>query len=770
MLRFLRPLSWMPRPLVWSLSILVCSLSLALEMFVFHTNMLTPVLGAKLRTTNDKVLVEALTPAVSAQDVLHVDDEVLAINGRSVTAAAFLHDPDLVSSWADRALFLNWQDYLSQSAARGSLTLTLHRGGLVYSATLPTHTMNWIEALCLGFPLRLIGWLFLFLFGLIWIKRPNEASLLGMFGGLGVQIAFCSMAAYIHRDLSIPSSTFSALLLINYLGSEVALLAVNMGWVWPTPVSWLPRFSWIRCIPWILYVVQTIMYISHACYSPAVMDWPLNILSLLILILTVSVRLIRATDPILKAQFLWLTMGCIVGFLPWILLSAIPSLQGAPLIREEYTLFFTLALPLCIAFAVFRYRLLDVELVFDWLLVHIIILGIFLVFELLFWNWLGITFVQTAPDKAILVSLGMFLLVFLYAPLRTWLLRLVTRASGREQPALAVSLRELLECARDSRAPTVALERTLEKTLRPSRLFWALPGQGYDLLLQQLTLTSEGALGYELGEHCPPDLESAAWIPVQTRQRSSAVLLVPQGARGWTRRDLNTAHTLVRASEPLLEVEEILRESRAREDAMREQREDLVRELHDGLGSQLFGALLLTEAAEEAPEQSLRKRLAEINSALLDAMDSLRAGLTVLGSPPGAFGPAVMALLMRSERILQAAGIALKTQVDDHTVSLHMNGRIIFSLLRTMQEALTNVARHSEASEVLVTISCSDSLLTIEIRDNGRGFAQTALHSGHGLKNMRRRLQLLTGSASIESTPDCGCTVRLTLPIAPEEI
>ena len=199
--------------------------------------------------------------------------------------------------------------------------------------------------------------------------------------------------------------------------------------------------------------------------------------------------------------------------------------------------------------------------------------------------------------------------------------------------------------------------------------------------------------------------------------------------------------------------------------AMREQRDEMVRELHDGLGSQLFGAALLTHVSEAMTAQQMRERFTAVHAALDEGMDSLRTGLTVLNVPPGAFGPAVMALLLRAERVLGAAGTALETDIEDEAASLQLDSRSVFNLLRAMQEAMTNIARHAHAAHALVRIALHSGSLLIHIEDDGDGFAPDLTRSGHGLENIARRLLELHGSAKIDAVPLQGCTVALTMPL-----
>jgi signal transduction histidine kinase len=88
-------------------------------------------------------------------------------------------------------------------------------------------------------------------------------------------------------------------------------------------------------------------------------------------------------------------------------------------------------------------------------------------------------------------------------------------------------------------------------------------------------------------------------------------------------------------------------------------------------------------------------------------------------------------------------------------------------LLRIAQEALSNVARHADATIVRVVAVVEDGRLALSIRDNGKGFAMEHVELDHfGLGTMRERAVLVGGEAVIESRPQDGTQVRVTVPVA----
>jgi signal transduction histidine kinase len=88
------------------------------------------------------------------------------------------------------------------------------------------------------------------------------------------------------------------------------------------------------------------------------------------------------------------------------------------------------------------------------------------------------------------------------------------------------------------------------------------------------------------------------------------------------------------------------------------------------------------------------------------------------------------------------------------------------SLLRILQEALTNVARHASATQVVVSLTCAHGLLTLTIRDNGRGITATDSANPHslGLVGMRERTLLVGGTLDVSGGPSVGTTIRVVIP------
>nr|WP_301334521.1 ATP-binding protein [Variovorax dokdonensis] len=189
------------------------------------------------------------------------------------------------------------------------------------------------------------------------------------------------------------------------------------------------------------------------------------------------------------------------------------------------------------------------------------------------------------------------------------------------------------------------------------------------------------------------------------------------------------------------------------------ERLNLVRDLHDGLGMTLTGHIsALQKGAQIGTDRSRGEPGAEALWALREVNDDLR--LIIESSAfddTDELSERIVPLRHRCTRLLEAAGIECRWQVERLT-DCRMDARRGLDFLRLLQEALTNVLRHSHATQVNVRIALAGQQLVLSVHDNGRGIDAglgdgSGTPRGMGLSNMRARAQRLDGQLDIHSTP-----------------
>ncbi len=116
-----------------------------------------------------------------------------------------------------------------------------------------------------------------------------------------------------------------------------------------------------------------------------------------------------------------------------------------------------------------------------------------------------------------------------------------------------------------------------------------------------------------------------------------------------------------------------------------------------------------------------------------------------------------------SERFEERTGISI--QLDRGQFFEKLPLQVETTAYRIIQEALTNAARHSGARAVFISLSCANSILSVSVKDNGRGLDQEKAPAGMGLLGMQDLAELAGGSLSIDSSPGTGTVIACELPL-----
>jgi two-component system NarL family sensor kinase len=104
-------------------------------------------------------------------------------------------------------------------------------------------------------------------------------------------------------------------------------------------------------------------------------------------------------------------------------------------------------------------------------------------------------------------------------------------------------------------------------------------------------------------------------------------------------------------------------------------------------------------------------------------------------------------------------------------LSERLPSEIETTLYRVVQEALNNVEKHSQATKVILLLSQEGSLLTVSMKDDGRGFdpilveRREAEERGLGLSNIKERVGFVGGTSAIRSSPGCGVEILIKIPL-----
>jgi len=207
-------------------------------------------------------------------------------------------------------------------------------------------------------------------------------------------------------------------------------------------------------------------------------------------------------------------------------------------------------------------------------------------------------------------------------------------------------------------------------------------------------------------------------------------------------------------------------ESRVADYTVREQ-ERIGRELHDALGQQLTGAGLIAKSIqnriEERAADDLREDMEELVKTIQEAQEEVRRLARGLCGRRMDSRGLMLALDDLAVSATRRTGVHVYLECDGNT--FFDDDEVFSHLYHIAQEAVSNAVRHSEPDRVVIALHTENGRITLEVRDDGGGFAgEEGGKEGMGLRIMRYRAERIGGRFNIRSSPGQGTTVRCTFP------
>jgi signal transduction histidine kinase len=485
----------------------------------------------------------------------------------------------------------------------------------------------------------------------------------------------------------------------------------------------------------------------------------------------------RVSGPVQRQQTKWVVFGTTTAMVISQGVTFVFPLQARThvilmLIPDTVLYLALLLIPLSIGVAILRYNLWDIDLVINRTLVYgALTAGVVLLYVLVVG---GLGALLQVRGSLIISLIATGLAAVLFQPLRERLQRWVNRLmyGERDDPYAVLSrLASRLEStpAHDAVLPTVT--RTVKEVLK--------------LPYAEIQLRRED--GFETAAAAGDPVDDELRLPLVYGGETVGQLVLGSraGEEGFsdTERRLleDLAHQIGASAHAALMTDEALRLSadlqRSRErlvEAREEERRRLRRDLHDGLGPQLSSQALTIDAVRalmrrdpDAAEELLLELKADAQHAVTDVR-RLVYGLR----PPALDDLGLIGALRETAEQYGTKGLSVSVEAPDKLPPL--SAAVEVAAYRIAQEALTNVARHAEASTCTVSLALEEArVLCVEVRDDGCGIPDpqenSSVRAGVGLTSMRERASELGGTLLVEPLPAGGTRVRARLPLPKEE-
>jgi signal transduction histidine kinase len=225
-------------------------------------------------------------------------------------------------------------------------------------------------------------------------------------------------------------------------------------------------------------------------------------------------------------------------------------------------------------------------------------------------------------------------------------------------------------------------------------------------------------------------------------------------------------NTLVERERELATMRQQLR-GQIGEAAAQEERSRLARDLHDSIKQQIFSISVSAAAAQARWEKDAlgaQKALADVRKSAQEAMVEMRAMLQQLAPAPLEKVGLTQALRDQCEALEYRSGARVTCEIGALPPDDKLPPGAQEAIFRVAQEALTNIARHARAAQVTLALREEDDGVQLTIHDDGQGFVMTTAAPGMGLANMRARAAVVGADFKIESAPERGTTLIMTVP------
>ncbi|SPE51742.1 Integral membrane sensor signal transduction histidine kinase (fragment) [Verrucomicrobia bacterium] len=209
------------------------------------------------------------------------------------------------------------------------------------------------------------------------------------------------------------------------------------------------------------------------------------------------------------------------------------------------------------------------------------------------------------------------------------------------------------------------------------------------------------------------------------------------------------------------------RETAEHQRTLAQERARIARDLHDDLGSSLTEITMLATASPglKLPPEEATERMETIagkSRTLVNALDEI---VWAVDPERDTLASVARYLASYAEEYLAGLKIACRVHIPNSFPDQVVSGEVRHHLFLAVKEALNNAVRHGSASEIGFRVRVLEHQLWVLITDNGAGFHTLGRSNGHGLLNLRNRLEHLHGHCELESSPGAGTTVSLQLPL-----
>jgi signal transduction histidine kinase len=758
----------------------------------------SPYTGLRALPCKERVCIRSVdggSPAAAAG--IRPGDILLSINDVPVHPAAFIEDPDFLTTNEEAVIFWETLKTLGENQSARTLSLTVERNGSEIVVDFPVTGFPLLQLVQRSALYYLTGWSFLIISFLVLRKKRQEAAIANFIIGTCVCVGTATSVTYVIRDLMMSHASVFIMRFFNSLAIWPGSFAlIHLILVFPRKKKLVLKYPWITRV---IYIPAFLLPLLILAEQWAVLSYTVYLVQVTCFAVFIGVLwrdYFREDSPVIKRQLQWVLYGFSIGLLAVMSLYLQLLIFGKLLLPVEMFLL-AITIPISLAIAITRHGLMEIESIFDYTVIYGTTVLVLVGLEMTFFYFISPSFADMHQSRFFVPS-GVLIIVIFYIPIRNTIRRFVEKLFKRGDYKSEDELHKFLErlLLNDSSALLEKFSSFIKGLMGPSgihivnirgRESAAVFDEGErgkktadiiaghsEKLLSFFQSQKRTIYGYELIDlgviHAAEQglLETVLFVPIAVGESNLYLTLLFQKWNGstYSRKDIKLLDAISINMIRTLEAEELRREREEFEELSQRQKEYVMGEMHDGLGSLLTNITISTQVAEHLSESDVprtRDMLRMVEAYSRQATDFLRTGLDVLDNTDSELGTIIAGLRHRVAGLFDAAGIQLKFETDEQVNTLRAEASIALNLIRCAQEAFNNILKHADAKTVVIRFYAHDDELAIKITDDGKGFDSAAGTSrGYGLRNIAARAEALGGSFTMESAPGQGASVLFT--------
>lgn len=673
-----------------------------------------PWMGIELSADSTSVRVDYIAPDGPNAALANPSSHWLAIGTESswvqLDSVDLLEEPDAIPDRTSFRRFFERQKSLHQILQSNTFFAQTEDGDLL---SIRSGTRPWWKLPVSYWSQMLFGMVGMLVGASVWVFHPrSRTSVYFFFTGIGYAISCFAAAYYSSRELAIDGALFRLLSTINHLGTLTFSAAfVLLLHRYPTPLTRksiaVPVITLFASC-WVLEAIELFQSVTLLRYAPILTAFSLGVIFGLL-------QWRRASgNPVEKAALKWFLISLFMGTSFFALAAAVPIALHIPTLADQSVLLGTfLFMYLGMALGVIRFRLFDLDR--WWFNTWLWLLGGLCVILI---DWLLVLALNLSHSATLVISLA--LSGWLYFPVRQRLWRRISRKGFDDQELSLQLWIQSFFSLEETRQVEYVWRQLFQQEFQPLSL------QPSTLAVARPTLEESGA---------------TLRLPSADFSGSYALYLADNGSRLFNRQDLKKASMICDLGRQALKV------IQQRERLLQDERQRIMRDLHDDLGAKLLSLIYIHKGTEG-------ENLAR------SAMQDMRDVLTAIEAEPCLLSAASESWRDEAQQRAKEANCQLSWQNQGLPPDFQLSARQRTNIARILRELLTNAIKHGDSKDLDIGIKGTDNHLMIVIRQSPEATPPSSWIPGRGILTTERRLKELAGSLRWDEEEDgIACTV-----------